>query len=90
MPGWGDVVERAVPGSRPNLERTLFLETVHTDRSHTQLICRPSGYSLEEVAAPPPSIGERVEVVGEVFVVDCLAPSPFPADTRRCAILVPA
>jgi hypothetical protein len=84
-------------------ERVALLEQAHNStgvalepdlaqlpvaQSHTQLVCRPSGYSFHDVEAPPPLIGERVEVTGEVFVVDRLARSPFPADARPCAILV--
>ena len=64
------------------------LEELPVAQSHTQLVCRPSGYSFHDVEAPPPLIGETVVVSGEEFVVDRLARSPFPADTRPCAILV--
>ena len=65
-------------------------EQLPVAQSHTQLVCRPSGYSFHDVDAPPPAIGEHVVVSGEAFVVDRLARSPFPADARSCAILVPA
>jgi hypothetical protein len=84
-------------------ERVALLEQAHNStgvaperdlaqlpvaQSHTQLVCRPSGYSFHDIDTPPPLIGERVEVSGEIFVVDRLARSPFPADARPCAILV--
>jgi hypothetical protein len=134
---WGKVLERAAPGSRPNLERTLLMPTVHVENpatagvllracleefrelaervatleraleasitplehdpeplqvalSHTQLVCRSSGYSFQETDGPRPSVGELVEISGEFFAVDRVVPSLYPDDTRCCAVLVPA
>jgi hypothetical protein len=56
--------------------------------SHTCLLCLPSGYELLERDEPPPAGGDVVELRGSEFRVERLAPSPLPADPRRCAILV--
>ena len=58
--------------------------------THTCLVCLPPGYQLVERDAPPPAGGEVVELHGSEFRVERLAPSPLPADPRRCAILVSA
>jgi hypothetical protein len=63
---------------------------IKTATTHVRLLCRPSGYGLEEADEPPPTVGEHFDVEGEAFVVDRFAVSPFPADSRRCAILVMA
>jgi hypothetical protein len=55
--------------------------------SHVQMYSRSSGYVLSDADDPPPTPGEDVEVEYEAFVVERLAPSPFPDDLRRCAIL---
>lgn len=55
--------------------------------THVQMYSRPSGYVLADADEPPPSRGDAVEVEREDFVVERLAPSPFPGDLRRCAIL---
>jgi hypothetical protein len=55
--------------------------------SHVQMISRPSGYVLAAADDPPPARGDDVEVEHEAFVVERTAPSPFPDDLRRCAIL---
>jgi acyl-CoA reductase-like NAD-dependent aldehyde dehydrogenase len=55
--------------------------------SHVQMISRPSGYVLADADEPPPTRGDDVEVEHQAFVVERLAPSPFPDDLRRCAIL---
>src|SRR4051794_39143535 len=58
--------------------------------THTCLVCLPTGYELVERDEPPPDGGEMIELQGSKFRVDRLAPSPLPADPRRCAILVSA
>jgi hypothetical protein len=62
---------------------------IRTATTHVRLLCRSSGYTLEEGDEPPPALGEIVETGDELFVVDRLAPSPLPGDSRRCAVLVP-
>ncbi|MGZ8782084.1 MAG: hypothetical protein ACXWZB_01155 [Gaiellaceae bacterium] len=47
----------------------------------------PAGYRLVARSGPPPAGGERVELEEERYVVLRLAPSPLPADRRRCAFL---
>ena len=56
---------------------------------HVRLVCRASGYALEEVDEPPPTLGEPCELDGTAFVVERFVPSPLPSDCRRCAVLVP-
>ena len=58
--------------------------------THTCLLCLPTGYELVERDEPPPAGGEVIELQGNAFRVERLAPSPLPADPRRCAILVSA
>jgi hypothetical protein len=55
---------------------------------HVQMYCGPSGYVLAAADEPPPEKGDVVEVEHEPFLVARLAPSPFPEDLRRCAILI--
>jgi hypothetical protein len=55
---------------------------------HVQMYCGPSGYVLAAADEPPPAKGDIVEVEHEPFLVARLAPSPFPEDLRRCAILI--
>jgi hypothetical protein len=55
--------------------------------THVQMYSDSSGYVLADADEPPPERGEIVEVAREGFVVERLAPSPFPDDLRRCAIL---
>jgi hypothetical protein len=61
---------------------------IRTATTHVRLFCCPSGYALEEADEPPPLLGEHMDVDGEAFVVERLAPSPLPDDPRRCAVLV--
>jgi uncharacterized protein YgbK (DUF1537 family) len=55
--------------------------------THVQMYSGASGYVLAHADEPPPERGDAVEVEHEDFVVERLAPSPFPDDLRRCAIL---
>lgn len=73
------------------LQRIPSLEPVEVRAalSHTRLLCRPTGYSIDEVDQPPPPPGSAVFVGGHRFDVVRLGPSPFPDDPRRCAILAP-
>jgi hypothetical protein len=57
--------------------------------SHVRLICRPGGYAIVESDYPPLALDDEEEIDGDLFVVERLTPSPFPADARRCVILVP-
>jgi hypothetical protein len=57
---------------------------------HVQMYGRPSGYVVAAADEPPPTQGDIVEIEQEAFVVARLAPSPFPGDPRRCAILLRA
>jgi hypothetical protein len=52
-------------------------------------VSKPTGYELREREGEPPSVGEVVEEEDERLRVNKIAPSPLPADTRRCAYLVP-
>ncbi len=58
--------------------------------THVRLVCRPAGYAVSEADEPPPAPGDLLGEQGQLFVVDGLVPSPFPADRRRCAVLVAA
>jgi hypothetical protein len=57
---------------------------------HAAFVCRPSGYEVLERDGPPPGLDDVVMLGDEAFVVSRLAPSPFPGDARRCAILTRA
>jgi hypothetical protein len=50
----------------------------------------PQGYALRVEHGQAPGVGARVNVEGREQAVAKLAPSPFPADPRRCAYLEPA
>jgi len=69
----------------PSLDRA----EVRAALSHTRLLCRPTGYSIDEVDEPPPAPGSAVVIGGRQFDVVRLGPSPFPGDPRRCVILAP-
>jgi len=43
---------------------------------------------LLEVDDPPPAVGALVEHDGRQYTVWRVTPSPFPRDSRRCAVLV--
>jgi hypothetical protein len=53
------------------------------------LLAEPTGYRLVSIDDPPPATDEAVEIEGFEYVVLRLTPSPFPGDSRRCAILTP-
>jgi hypothetical protein len=56
--------------------------------THTQLVCRASGYAFAEIDEPPPQPGEIVSLDGDLYVVERLTASLLAADPRRCAVLV--
>ena len=56
--------------------------------THTRLVCGHEGYELLEVDDPPPAVGALVEHDGRQYTVWRVTPSPFPRDSRRCAVLV--
>jgi hypothetical protein len=60
-----------------------------TAATHVRLYCRPAGYTFAEADDPPPAVGDLVEADDGTFVVDRFRPSPLPADSRPCAVLVP-
>ena len=101
-PAAGETIEQVREELRQALERLRraerklraieALEGVDKPRiraaiSHVQMYSRPSGYVLADADDPPPTRGDDVEVEHEAFVVERIAPSPFPGDLRRCAIL---
>jgi hypothetical protein len=49
----------------------------------------PTGYTLVERTGDPPRPGTLVEDGERRFVVQKIAPSPLPGDSRRCAYLLP-
>jgi hypothetical protein len=63
---------------------------IRSATTHVRLVCRASGYALEEHDEPPPTLCEPCELDDEAFVVERFVPSPLPSDPRRCAVLVPA
>jgi hypothetical protein len=69
------------------IEAAIAPEGLEIVPGHTALVCRADGYSLLELESPPPEVDEVITVDGEDFTVLRLAPSPFPGDQRRCAIL---
>jgi hypothetical protein len=71
------------------LEGAVVAEELELALGHTALLCRPGGYTVFELDSPPPEVDEVISLDGEAFTVSRLAPSPFPGDPRRCAILVP-
>jgi hypothetical protein len=71
------------------LEAAVVPEEPEVALGHTALLCRPGGYAVLELESGPPALGEVITVDREDFTVSRLAPSPFPGDQRRCAILVP-
>jgi hypothetical protein len=72
------------------LEAAIVPEEPEVAFGHTALLCRPGGYAVLELESPPPVVGEVITLDDVDFTVSRLAPSPFPGDRRRCAILVPA
>ena len=57
--------------------------------SYVCMLAEPAGYRLISIDEPPPATDEAVEIEGDEYVVMRLTPSPFPRDSRRCAILTP-
>ncbi len=57
--------------------------------SHLLFVWKPSGYELREREGEPPALGAEVEEDGVRMTVTKVAPSPLPADERRCAYLQP-
>lgn len=52
-------------------------------------VCRPSGYELRERDGDPPAVGDEIDEDETRMVVTKVAPSPLPADDRRCAYIQP-
>jgi hypothetical protein len=50
-------------------------------------IGKPSGYELRERDGDPPAVGDEVLEDETRMVVTKVAPSPLPADERRCAYI---
>jgi hypothetical protein len=57
--------------------------------SYLLFVWKPSGYELREREGEPPSVGDEVEEDETRMVVTKVAPSPLPADERRCAYIQP-
>jgi hypothetical protein len=58
--------------------------------SYLLFVSKPSGYELREREGDPPSVGDELQEDDTRMVVTKLAPSPLPADERRCAYIQPA
>ena len=67
---------------------SLDAEALRGATTHTRLVCGYEGYQLVEIDDPPPAVGTLVEHGGRQYTVWRVTPSPFPGDTRRCAVLV--
>jgi len=52
-------------------------------------VSKPSGYDLRERDGDPPAVGDEVQEDDTRMVVTKVAPSPLPADERRCAYIQP-
>ncbi len=60
-------------------------------RAHLLFVPTGRRYLLMNMEGPAPAVGNEVSLDGgQRFVVSKLAPSPLPADERRCAYLEPA
>jgi hypothetical protein len=60
-------------------------------RAHLLFVPTAKRYLLVNMEGPAPAVGKEVALEGgQRFVVSKLAPSPLPADERRCAYLEPA
>ena len=69
------------------LQRTEGPDEPARSAGHVRLVARPDGYAISESEDPCPRTGDVVRVgVGECVVVR-IGRSPFPGDTRRCAVL---
>jgi hypothetical protein len=52
-------------------------------------VSKPSGYEIRERDGDPPAVGDEVQEDDTRMVVTKVAPSPLPADERRCAYIQP-
>jgi hypothetical protein len=52
-------------------------------------VWKPTGYELHEREGELPALGDQVEENGGRLEVAKIAPSPLPADSRRCVYLQP-
>jgi chromosome segregation ATPase len=69
------------------LQRIDGLAEPDTSAGHVRLLARPDGYAISESEDPCPRPGDVVgNGAGECVVVR-VGRSPFPGDTRRCAVL---
>ena len=57
--------------------------------SYVCFVWKPSGYELREREGDPPEVGDEVQEDDTRMVVTKVAPSPLPADERRCAYIQP-
>ena len=72
------------------LQSTEAPEEPATSAGHVRLLARPDGYAISESEDPCPRMGDVVRVgIGECVVVR-IGRSPYPGDTRRCAVLTVA
>jgi hypothetical protein len=55
--------------------------------SYLLFVSKPSGYELRERDGDPPSIGDELQEDDARMVVTKVAPSPLPADERRCVYI---
>ena len=60
-----------------------------SDVAHLLFVWKPSGYELRERDGDPPAVGDEVQEDEIRMVVTKVAPSPLPADERRCAYIQP-
>ena len=60
-----------------------------SDMAYLLFVWKPSGYELREREGDPPSVGDELEEGDTRMVVTKVAPSPLPADERRCAYIQP-
>ena len=54
---------------------------------HLLFVWKPSGYELREREGDPPAVGDALEEDETRMIVTKVAPSPLPADERRCAYI---
>jgi hypothetical protein len=57
--------------------------------THLRFVWTTNGYELREREGEAPGPGDEVEEGEERLYVTKVAPSPLPADSRRCAYLQP-
>jgi hypothetical protein len=58
-------------------------------RAHLLFVPTGKRYLLMNIDGPAPGLGSEVALDGARFIVSKIAPSPLPADERRCAYLQP-